>query len=74
MVNDPQIFHAFVPRSPLDAARTIAFYRLRPWAYQVMRAIVRGTLSPIFAMWGWYDAMESEAVRRAFGLKREKRH
>ncbi len=52
---------------------TIEFYRLRPWAYQVMRAMVRGTLSPIFAMWGWYDAIDSEPVQRAFGLKPKKR-
>lgn len=52
---------------------TIEFFRLRPWAYPVMRAIVRGTLSPIVAKWGWYEAIDSEAVQRAFGVKRKKR-
>ncbi len=55
------------------ALLAIQFYFLRPWAYQVMRALVRGTLSPIFARWGWYDAIDSPDVKRAFGLKTKKR-
>ncbi len=51
------------------AVLTIGFYTLRPWSYAVMRGMVRGTLSPLFARWGWYEAIDSAEVQRAFGLK-----
>ncbi len=51
------------------AVLTIGFYALRPWSYGVMRGMVRGTLSPLFARWGWYEAIDSAEVQRAFGLK-----
>jgi hypothetical protein len=52
---------------------TVEFYRLRPWSYRVMRAMVRGSLSPVFAMWGWYDAIEDDEVQRAFGVRLKKK-
>ena len=52
---------------------TFAFYSLQPWSYSVMRAMVRGSLSPIFSLWGWYDAIDSEEVQRAFGVKLKRR-
>ncbi len=52
---------------------TFAFYNLQPWSYSVMRAMVRGSLSPIFSLWGWYDAIDSEEVQRAFGVKLKRR-
>ncbi len=51
------------------AVLTIGFYTLRPWSYPVMRGMVRGTLSPLFARWGWYEAIDSAEVQSAFGLK-----
>lgn len=52
---------------------TFAFFNLQPWSYSVMRAMVRGGLSPIFSLWGWYDAIDSEEVQRAFGVKLKRR-
>ncbi len=51
------------------AVLTVGFYTLRPWSYGIMRGMVRGTLSPLFTRWGWYETIDSPEVQRAFGLK-----
>jgi hypothetical protein len=45
------------------------FYNLRPWTYPVVRTMHKGALSPIFSFFAWYDAIDSDEMQRAFGVK-----
>lgn len=51
------------------AVVAVEFYRLAPWTYGFVRTMIKGMSSSLFNFWGWTSAIDSNEVRRAFGIK-----